>query len=528
MSPMPARIVGALIALVAFGYYATYAQSGSVAAGDEGYLLALASMVAQGVRLYRDLELNSYMPGLFHLFSIGGPEPDGVLVGARWLMAALLALNSALLYGAARQAGAGAWAVLAALALTVAPGPWYKAYQPTLWLLLLLCTLGHHARPRAGWLVALGAVMALGVMLRIEVTFAGVAMLGALIVFSHPQARGPGIGRSLFAVLAGFALTLLPWWATFHADGILSDHLSQLIDMPRRIVDRLVSPDRVRAPTITGWLAGRPLGRDGLLYWMSFVIPLALAFETWRRYVVARREANDRVRAGECGLLLVWVLMNVPQYAWERPDASHLAERWFALLVPAAVLWSRASSIGPKQVAWQGARPARLAGLLAGAFVIAFLAINLPRGVAGSYRSTLAASALPNGLRYPDADPSRALVERVIRDTPSDEPVAALPYLPGFHFATGRPVVARRIYLLPFNTRPEVEREYLCELDRAGVRYVMFGDHPALVGGEHLRLRSYAPLVDAHLARHFEPVGKAGHWQLLRRVSPGVACAPPR
>jgi len=534
MGRIPARHMVVMIAVAAFGYYATYALSGRVAASDEGYLLALASMVARGARLYRDLELYSYMPGLFYLFTIGAPDPDDMLVAARWLMATLLALNAALLFLVARMAGAGHWAVPAALALAVAPGAWYKAYQPTLWLLLLLCILGHHARPRVVWLVALGAVMALGVALRIEVTFAAVVMLAALGVCLRWEGRGQGVGSSLLAVGVGVALTLLPWWAVLHADGILSEHLQQLVDIPRRIFDRLVSPHRIRGPAITGWLPGRVLGPDGMLYWLSFIAPLGLALETWRQWRVSRPGLHGRVAAGTCGLTLVWVLMNLPQYAWERADAAHLAERWFALLVAAAVSWSRLMPMGPLLAGERRPWFASLLGLMAGVFALAFLAIHLPRSVsgsysvAGSYRPAFAESALPNGLRYPNADPGRALIERVIRDTRPDEPVAALPYLPGFHFATGRPVVARRIYLLPFNTRPEVEREYLCELDRAGVRYVMFGDHPALVGGEHLRLRSYAPLVDAHLARHFEPVGKAGHWQLLRRVSPGVPCVPPR
>jgi hypothetical protein len=510
---------------LALAYYLSYAYSLPFDLYDEGYLLVIATAIAQGLRLYKDVELYSYMPGLFYLFSSIVGSPAETFAASRTLMAVMLATNVCLLYWVSAVGGHRATAVAVALVLCVVPGAWYKAYQPTLWLLLLGCAQRSYMTGRPEWLAALGASAALGVYFRVEVMFAGVAMILVVLALQRAYGRAPhkrllyNCGITIFA----FVITLLPLLALVAGDGILSEFMNQLLDLPRRFTSRVTASYRVSPPPLPGFELPSRANAHRWLYWGSFVIPVMLLVYTvsiaWR----SRKRAALRPELGLAVIFLVWLAMNLPQYAWERPDSPHLAERLFALLAPVPLLvgWSvrlatAASRRRVKALAW--APSAMFLVYFSG-----YLAANIGGGVAGAFPMARPRVILANGLALGLAQPMQPVLDRVIVATAPDEPVAALPYLPGFHFLTARPFPAPQVYLFPFNTRHGVESSYICALERRGVRYVLYSQIFGLDGTARTALHSYAPRIHAHLMSHFAPEMTIGAWTLLRRTPPADA-----
>jgi hypothetical protein len=513
---------------LAFAYYLSYAQAYPLDFGDEGYLYTIASAIAQGSRPYRDIELYSYMPGLFYFLSLFAASPSELFMASRSVMAALLAVNACLMYWVA-SAGGKRTPVLAALAVTavlcLTPGIWHKAYQTTLWLLLLGCAQRYHATRRTGWIAALGAVSALGLYFRFEVAAAGAAMIILLLSldrFAH-GAPGPKLIRAAGITLLAFACALLPLLALLAADGILGDYLNQLLDIPRRIATRVAAPYRLEAPGL-GEL-GRPWngGADAWLYWGSFLGPGLLLVHT---ALLARRSRQMGAWHDDLGpalILLLWLALNLPQYAWERPDPPHLAERLFALLASVPLIigaYSRRATGRPASApaGSPASMSARAPALLLAAYFSIYAGVHMLRHDAGAYSVAPLRATLANGLTIGLAQPVQPMLDHLIEHTRPGEAIAVLPFLPGFHFATSRPFLARRVYLFPFNSGEMAEAEYICALERQGTRYVIYDEGATLDGNPQSRLANYAPRVHGHLMAHFGTEMQVGGWALLRRT----------
>src|SRR3989344_5462940 len=98
-------LLAAAIAVVVLLHGAWLARITPFNMGDEGYLYYIAWRVQQGARLFEDIELFTYAPGLFQLwgewFDLFGPT----VASGRALGVLLAALNVALSYGVARALG---------------------------------------------------------------------------------------------------------------------------------------------------------------------------------------------------------------------------------------------------------------------------------------------------------------------------------------------------------------------------------------------------------------------------------------
>ncbi|MFZ2266203.1 MAG: hypothetical protein WAV95_01360 [Azonexus sp.] len=518
----------------ALAYYLSYAWSFPFNFGDEGYLYAIAGGVAHGLRLYRDIELNSYMPGLFYLFSLFSGTPGETLDASRAAMAVMLALNVCLLYLITRAAGSRVAALAVALVLCLAPGPWYKAYQPTLWLALLGCAQQYFLTRRAAWLAALGACTALGLYFRIEVAMAGFVML-ALVLWLK---RVPHVDACRYftahagVAFAGFVLTLLPLLALLNAHGILADYVKQLIELPRHVGERISAPYRLEAPGL--WRLGDLShgGTHAWLYWGAILIPgLLVANVIW----LAREARTDHARRNELGLALlalIWFAMNLPQYAWERPDPAHLAERLFALLAATPIIVAPfIRQFGSSIRLPRRALGVALAAVLIGYFA-AYLMIRHSGAVSGGYHRAPFRPVLASGMKLPLSLPMQPLLERVVADTSPSDSIVALPYAPGFNVVADRPFPTRQIYLFPFNTNPLVEANFICALELKRVRYVLYNENLLLDGTERTRMSNYAPRLHAYLTSQFVVDQGVDNWLLLRRARTApkeelpAGCAP--
>ncbi|UCV20286.1 hypothetical protein [Ferribacterium limneticum] len=514
-------LVTAVLFSGALAYYLSYAWSFPFNFGDEGYLYAVAGGVAHGLQLYRDIELNSYMPGLFFLFSLFSGTPGETLNASRATMAVMLAFNVCLLYLITRAAGSRVMAIAVALVLCLVPGPWYKAYQPTLWLALLGCAQQYFMTRRTAWLAALGACTALGLYFRIEVSIAGFVMLALVLWLT--RALHVDTSSSFTAdtgvAFTGFVLTLLPLLTLLDADRILADYVTQLIELPRHVGERIAGPYRLEAPGL--WRLGHlSHGRThAWLYWGAILVPgLLVANTIW----LAREARTDHALRNELGLsllALVWLAMNLPQYAWERPDPAHLAERLFALLAATPII------VAPfiRQFGSSTSQPRRalsvvLASVLISYFV-AYLMIRHSGDISGGYHRASFHPVLANGMKLPLSQPMQPLLERIIADTSPNDPIVALPYGPGFNVVTDRPFPSRQIYLFPFNTNPLVEANFICALELKHVRYVLYNENFSLDRTERTRMSNYAPRLHAYLKSHFAIDQGVDNWLLLRRTN---------
>jgi hypothetical protein len=523
---------GAGFVLVGFAgvlaYYLSYAHSLPFNFGDEGYLLVIASAIAHGSRLYHDIEIYSYMPGLFYFFSLFVGSPAETLAASRTVMAVMLAVNVCLLYWVSRVHGSRVAAIAVALVLCVAPGPWYKAYQPTMWLLLLGCAQRYYITRRSAWLAAMAACAALGVYFRIEVMAAGGAMIVLVLLMnrmSHGERRERLIRHAGIALLM-FGGTLLPLLALLAADGILADFVQQVLELPRRFGSRLGAAYRLPPPAFPGFELPSRSSADAWLYWSSFLIPALLLGRTALLAVRSRKSVALRHDFALAVILLAWLALNLPQYAWERPDSTHLAERLFALLAPVPLLVAWGLRAAQASSRWAAKALAYAPAAVFLAYFSGYVAAHIGRADAGVFGAAAQHAILANGLALELAQPIQPVIDRVIKDTAPDETIAALPYIPGFHFVTARPFPTRQLYLFPFNTGTTVELSYICALEKRRTRYVLYIEGFGLDGTRRTALPAYAPRVHAYLRSYFATDLSVAGWTLLRRTghAPVGAC----
>ncbi len=129
------------LVFLAAAYYAWYLPRLPFGMLDEGYLLYIAHAIQHGHIPYHDIQLNSYLPGLFYLFAgVLSVLGDNVL-HVRGAIAFSLTLTPWLTYRAAVLVSDRRWAAAAALAVLLVPGPLWKFYVGLLNAALLLCGL---------------------------------------------------------------------------------------------------------------------------------------------------------------------------------------------------------------------------------------------------------------------------------------------------------------------------------------------------------------------------------------------------
>jgi hypothetical protein len=293
----------------------------------------------------------------------------------------------------------------------------------------------------------------------------------------------------------------LPVQLLLLAQGVLDDGYRQWLGFAGLVARRSEAELRLPPPSLASLLRLDSTGADAWIFYGALLLVAAYLLLLLRR-----------PSAAGC-LVALWALGFLPQYAFERPDLSHVTQYDFAFLLPAAILAGRAMEVPRRRWRWTAATAACLAAtLFAGRY------LWLAQGGAVAWREPTAWVVLSNGFAYPAAvgDPWQPILETILRESAPDERIAVLPYAPGVAFATRRRLHGRDVYLAPHAvTGPEVEADYVLSLAATPPRLVVYLPGMSFNGTPSGRLAGFAPAVDAHLRSRFRVVEKHGGLLLM-------------
>ena len=529
------RLVEGSLLLAGLLYYGLSLSRFPLSLWDEGYLYYVAHALQRGCVPYIDIQLYSYLPGLFYLFA-GIFEIFGVSVfAARMLMLAGLTLTPWLLYRIARQLANQAVAFGIAAVVLLVPGPWWKFYVGLLNVGLLYCALRLLTTTSRGWSFAYGVVAGIALNIRIDAAFSGFGLL--LVVFAlHVWLRQgetrrtdqPCLMTHLFPpLLAGVTLTVLPVQLFLASHDILLAYYAQYADFTGMITPRLFSAENLSPPALQDlfdifertWAAA-----TAWVFYLSFIPLVGLTlFILWQWFGEQSGPARQTHLAALI-LVAIWAVMNTPQYAFERPDVSHLTQRGPAILLPLGILLSAVlgwSQQGRSRVG-RGVAIAVAVGLsaYAGLYAIKHLVCNEGGGYR-FYAHSAQWRTLSNGLSYPTVPHASVgpLVEYILRHTEDNDTIAALPYFPGVNFLSQRLMPGRHVYAIPEVMRPGLQDELIHDITSA--RYVIYLRQQNIHRTRSSEPKHFLPQVDSFLMNNFQVVMKHHGVSLLeRRVLP--------
>ncbi|MBF0125733.1 MAG: hypothetical protein HQM02_00830 [Magnetococcales bacterium] len=516
-----------LLLLLALLYYSSYAWLKAFNWGDEGYLHYVAFALQSGQKLYDDIQVYSYLPGLFLLFqSIFELFGAGVFQG-RILMMAGLVLVPMVFYATASRFVPTRLAFLMALILLLVPGPWDRSYIALLNLGLLAgaCSILGDSPGRGG--THFGLMLGLALTLRIDAAYGGLILLltcGALRWWQRDGSLEERPFAWLWPTLGTTLLAGSPVWLVLASQGILDDYGQQWFGFGGAMAHR-IGVERLPPPPLTALGAWSWTGLNAWIFYGSFVPFLLLLQETLRRFWesrpgVLRQEAALRI------LLCVWCLLQIPQYALERPDTPHLSQRAFAILLALAVAlhaaWGR-SGLFPRIVA---------------ALMMAYGVFYPLKMIAANEADTgfitllglgrnVSWHPLPNGVSCPFSLPAtpgteddyQRIITYIINNTTPNDRVATLPWQPGINFCAQRLMPGRHLFLFPEFMRPGIEEVVIADLSKASTRFIVLFPDLQLHQTPASLPAVFMPQVMAHLAHH-ETVLEGPGVRLLRRPDP--------
>lgn len=511
-SPLAAVLVVAGAAV----YYMAQAARFPFRLGDEGYLFHVADAVNHGRVLYRDVQLSLYPPELFHLFALVLRIVGRSIAGARMFMAAFLALDAGLAYLVARRFAGRFWAAVVTLVVGLVPGPWHKFYVGHCFLLVLLAAL-RAAEGDRGWRrFVLGMAVAWCLYLRLDAFVVGLALM-ALVAARRTVTDSL---RAFVPAAAGLLCASVPLVVDLVRRGILGAFGRQLAGFTTIAAARTSASYRLSPPLVSDLGRWTSAGAFATLFYGSLVLPAGLALVLTLAARRRRRADADPSPGGTSLLsgliLLLWVAGNLPQYALERPDASHLSQRMPALVLAAVAALAGAAP----RVAW-----ARLLRGAAAVLLLAFLGLYVGFMVRQAQGGSLGAAHLPaRTVRLASGQVARIregsglddVVNEVVARTRPGEAVATLPYAPGVNFLAERPLPTRYVYVLPSNAAA-AEADYLDALERRPVREVVFDESFRFTTDEAAAFAHTAPRLAAELAAHYEETLRRGSLVVLRR-----------
>jgi len=533
-------------ALIAGGFllYASLASKLSFGLGDEGYVLYIAQQILDGQRLYADIELFAYLPGLFYLFAGLLQLAKGEITTLNLLTAFPLTLNVWLAFRIVKNHAGFLMGLAAGGALLLCPGPLYRFYIPTLNLAILFCVSQYWSTFQTRWLGWLGAITAIGFAIRIDAAACGLAMLIGCIIIGPILTPSVPRRKLLRKAGIGFVLTLAVTMSLLASAGILGDYLNQLRGLGAHIIERSTADTKMAPPTLKELWMPMPLkaisgdGDSGSLpalkeLWMPMVFawqfylslfipaaPIGLLAWYWRRQ---EKEWYFWL------LLLVWVGFNLPQYMIERPDVTHLSHRFFALLIAALISVHRL--FGLAQTDLTKFRRIVISCVMVVGCATSFIFVTLcPASFLYDLFRTGQTVCLSKGrcFRYnSDAMAVIPLLKRVSEDKMPGDSISVLPFAPGIAFLLKMPMSGSQVYLLPISlSRPNAERRYLQDLLRSKTRYVLLDAKINYSQSAGSSLDAYAPYLYRTLRKCFIIAEEQKNWQLLRRIetSPTGEC----
>jgi hypothetical protein len=509
-----------LVVGVSLPYNIAVASLAAFEIADEGYLVYIAEALHAGLRPYRDVELLNYPPGLFYLvgdlLALGGDS--GVLL-VRLAMAAALSAASLMTYLTLRPVVGRGLAIGCALIVGLTPGPFYKAYVRLLEVGLLWAWTRQALSPRRGYWLAAALLTGVSFALRLDAAYAGV-LLGFLVGWGQlgSQTKVTGLSRLLARpLLFGLVVvtTLVPLVVRLADAEALGSYVRQVVGLLSGNAQRVVSAPTIALPGLGSLFTLSAPAVFACSFWGAVATTLAAVVDGTRAAIMARRSRDaDELSRGQAllrGVVLLWLLLNLPQWAMMRPDLYHLTQQAFAIAVACTLLiadgWRRLARAAP----WLSRLGGAAGCALGGATVIVLvggLGILGPRWSLAAALSPTLLERLGNGVgfRGVPGDRGRELLEVVSGASDLGESVLSLPFLPGVNYLTRRPMPIPQVHILPGSTDAVGRADLMQSLAESSPALVVYARDYTTTGDLDGTLRVWAPELDRYFMEGFRPI----------------------
>lgn len=487
---------------------------------DEGYLYYVADAINRGETLYTDIELRSYLPGPFQLFGTLFNLCGVSIAAARVVMVVGYASTAAMTFLAARRFASPLPACVAAIVIAIVPGPWQKFYVGTLQIALLLGCFAVIAKASISRAVVLGGLVGLAGWLRVDSAIAALGLVALVLWRTDAPKRVP----LALNIGIGVLLASAPWLGWLYSEGLILEYTGQLSRFVASIFVRTMPGQGLPAPAFSDLASTNP---SGLFAW-SFFGGLLLIFGAMAAALATavRKPASDAGRSA--AVLAFWLLSNLPQFALERPDMSHLTQRGVALAIAGAYLITHCTRAFLSSTMRISARAVGVSCALYAAF---YTGKHLWFGEGGAYlyRGRARLHTLSNGMRFPTtADAETApLVEALLARSTPGAPVGNWPYRPGLNFLAQKAMPGRGVFLIPENASTALQLRATRALEEEGVDHVFYAPEEAIHQTASSTPEKFMPIVHVALRRDYQVVARHGAVELLeRRKRTGIESNP--
>ncbi|MGH9361840.1 MAG: hypothetical protein ACRD2T_07970, partial [Thermoanaerobaculia bacterium] len=387
------------------------------------------------------------------------------------------------------------------------------------YLLVLLAALWTLEAPARRRFAFLGAAVGSCLYFRLDAFAVGAAIAGAVALDLRLPRRA--ILRHLSSLAAGLAAASVPMVVHLWHLGVLPDFGRQLLAFGEQAGSRAAAWYRLAPPPLDALGQATATGFFAWLFYGSLLVPAWLLGGFVLRLTGGGRGRSvlESLPPRTHLVLLIWLLGNVPQYAIERPDVAHLAQRMPALVVAGVSL---AAACARGRTGDPRIRRRLVPTGLVVAYLVAYLGFALRYGHGGSLTAALGGIetvALSNGQRFAQVagGPWDDVAEHLLAHTRPGDAVAALPYLPGVNFLTERPLPTRHVDLLPPSLHEAAtEQAYIDALERSAVGFVVVDEDLRFNGRDDTALPRYAPRLAEYLERRYVAERRYGNVTVLR------------
>lgn len=500
------------VSLLAWYYY-FIGTSAPFDFSDEGYLYYLSWAMGEGKLPFRDFELTSYPPGLFAFYGVafkllGAGVATGRIVAVLWLITSVC-----LTYCLVREVAGRRLALPAALIVGLVPGPWHKAYIGTLCLAALLVALRIERRTGASSFILMGGVIGLGLQVRLDAAVGAVVLL---LIAGWRVAPVRQLTHHMLLLVAAMAVTMFPLLSFLGANGLIPDYGNQLLNFAAIAAERSAAWYRLPSPSITQLVSGGSVITFPWLYYTSFLIPIMLFALALKIFISNRFRDTPDLRVAL--LVAVWVLLSIPQYAVERPDAGHLCQRGFALIIGAFFLLGGNGCFKRYDGITRILLSIPVAGFL-GLYLVYGLTVASGGGLA--YRSSAVSQVrLANGMEVPVSSNGRwgELIKSVEKQSVASDRLAAVPYAPGLNFVLKLHTPGRKNHYFP-NVIRTAEDESVAAAEIVAAQFIVFQPRVKLSPEPRAAFACYAPMMTQVINSEYTKIAGYDNPLLLVRKS---------
>jgi hypothetical protein len=305
------------------------------------------------------------------------------------------------------------------------------------------------------------------------------------------------------------ALAVVLSFFAYHS--VLSGWLEQLVSFIDFAAERSSAQYKEPLPGLT---------KFGLFVLSASLLILLLLGTTAFALVRKRWQAAHVLAAVSTVAILSW-----PQFAIERPDPSHLADRSFAILLAVAAIYINrpVRGVGSRfgRVCRRGFGPALMAWPLALAFwSLSGRSVGTAVGTIMGPRSTIDVRGEQVRIADPRMATALAYLDRCLGH---GELLASLPYAPGVNFLLRSEFPSRQVYYVPHSAnRVGSEEELLAGLKKPDLTYLFFDPLPQLSSDPSATFPVYALETFRMINLDFVGVASGRRNLVYRKRSAGV------